>query len=173
VKAIGTAEERALARRIALKIKRRVPAHVPEEDLLQAALIGLWDALRKMPRDITEAHRIAYLKLRIAGRVIDELRALDWFTRSARKTHNLQMHHAEPSKERIPDRAHTPEELFLADTEVARAMGALDARRRGVVEAIVVGHRQRAIGERMGISEPRVNQLYHSALADMRVELER
>lgn len=173
MKQVGTAEERALAKRIALKVKSRLPQHVPTDDLLQAALIGLWDALRKMPADITPEHRLARLKMRIRGRVIDELRALDWFPRYARDSGAmLSMYHAAPL-ERSPDRAHTPEELAEQDSAVAMAIDSLDERMRRVIVDRVMGVGQEETGAALGVSQCRICQMYHLALVEMRRTLER
>jgi RNA polymerase sigma factor for flagellar operon FliA len=64
---------------------RRVPPSVLREDLVAAGTCGLLDALRRAPLDRGPAFEW-YLRIRIRGAILDELRAQDWLTRRARKT---------------------------------------------------------------------------------------
>src|SRR5262249_46934790 len=74
-----------LVQAIACKIKRRLPAHVDVEDLVQTGMIGLleasnrYDAARKV--DFS-----SYANLRITGAILDELRRWDTCTRRDRRT---------------------------------------------------------------------------------------
>jgi RNA polymerase sigma factor FliA len=69
---------------IARRIHSRLPAHVPFDDLLQAGVLGLLDALRKFD----PGRRVqfeSYMKFRIRGAILDELRSLDWSPRELRR----------------------------------------------------------------------------------------
>ena len=69
---------------IARRIHSRLPAHVPFDDLLQAGVLGLLDALRKFdPRRKVQLE--SYMKFRIRGAILDELRSLDWSPRELRR----------------------------------------------------------------------------------------
>ncbi len=71
-------------RYIARRIHSRLPAHVPFDDLLQAGVVGLIDALRKFdPRRKVQIE--SYMKFRIRGAILDELRSLDWSPRELRR----------------------------------------------------------------------------------------
>ena len=71
-------------RYIARRIHGRLPAHVPFDDLLQAGVLGLLDALRKFdPRRRVQIE--SYMKFRIRGAILDELRSLDWSPRELRR----------------------------------------------------------------------------------------
>jgi len=71
-------------RYIARRIHSRLPAHVPFDDLLQAGVLGLLDALRKFdPRRKVQIE--SYMKFRIRGAILDELRSLDWSPRELRR----------------------------------------------------------------------------------------
>ena len=71
-------------RYIARRIHSRLPAHVPFDDLLQAGVLGLLDALRKFdPRRKVQLE--SYMKFRIRGAILDELRSLDWSPRELRR----------------------------------------------------------------------------------------
>ena len=71
-------------RYIARRIHSRLPAHVPFDDLLQAGVVGLLDALHKFdPRRKVQLE--SYMKFRIRGAILDELRSLDWSPRELRR----------------------------------------------------------------------------------------
>jgi RNA polymerase sigma factor for flagellar operon FliA len=72
-----------LVRSIASRIRRRLPNHLPFEDLLQAGTIGLLDAIAKYdPRKATRFE--VYASSRIRGAILDSLRNLDWAPRGLR-----------------------------------------------------------------------------------------
>lgn len=66
------------------RIKFKLPKTIDEEDLTNSAVIGLIDALRKY--DISKKTKFeTYAMWRIKGAILDELRSLDWASRSARR----------------------------------------------------------------------------------------
>ena len=69
---------------IARRIHSRLPAHVPFEDLLHAGVLGLLDALRKFDPG-RNVQLQSYMKFRIRGAILDELRSLDWSPRELRR----------------------------------------------------------------------------------------
>jgi len=71
-------------RYIAHRIHSRLPAHVPFDDLLQAGVLGLLDALRKFDPG-RKVQIESYMKFRIRGAILDELRSLDWSPRELRR----------------------------------------------------------------------------------------
>lgn len=72
-----------LVKAIACQVKSKLPAHIELDDLVQAGMIGLIDAISKYQKD--SAQFSTYAAQRIRGSIIDELRAADWLPRSARK----------------------------------------------------------------------------------------
>lgn len=62
----------------------RVPAHVPRDDLTSAGLAALAQAAKAYD-DQRGAGFLAYAATRIRGAVIDELRGMDWASRSVRR----------------------------------------------------------------------------------------
>lgn len=69
---------------IAHKIHSRIPGGVELEDLVHTGVLGLIDAARKY--DSTKGTKFAtYASLRIRGAILDELRNLDWASRSLRQ----------------------------------------------------------------------------------------
>jgi len=72
-----------LVRGIAGQIKSRVPAHLELEDLVNAGVLGLLDAMEKFDPGKNTQFR-TYAEFRIRGAILDELRARDWLPRSIR-----------------------------------------------------------------------------------------
>lgn len=86
----GPAQERLLAellplvKRMALKMREHLPAHIQIDDLVGAGALGLVDAVRKFdPRKRVKIEK--YAKLRIRGAMLDGLRDLDVASRDLRK----------------------------------------------------------------------------------------
>lgn len=72
-----------LVRKLALQLIARLPASVQLDDLMQAGMIGLLDAMRRYQEN-PEAQFETYATARIRGAMLDELRAQDWLPRSVR-----------------------------------------------------------------------------------------
>ena len=71
-------------RLIARRIHDRLPAHISFDDLVQAGILGLMEALHKFdPSKNVELK--TYAKHRIQGAILDSLRDLDWSPRPLRK----------------------------------------------------------------------------------------
>jgi RNA polymerase sigma factor for flagellar operon FliA len=69
---------------IALRMAAKLPAHIQAEDLMSAGIIGLIDALDKF-NPTREVQFKTYAQIRIQGAMKDELRSLDWASRSMRQ----------------------------------------------------------------------------------------
>lgn len=69
---------------IARRIHEHLPKHVPFEDLLQAGMVGLIDALNKFDTE-KQVKFASYAKFRIRGAILDSLRELDWSPRDLRR----------------------------------------------------------------------------------------
>ncbi|SPT71473.1 Sigma-F factor [Anaerobiospirillum thomasii] len=70
-----------LVKRIALHLKTRLPASVELDDLIQAGMLGLMDALSNYEAGHGAAFE-TYATIRIRGSMIDEIRHADWTPRS-------------------------------------------------------------------------------------------
>src|SRR6516225_11104538 len=69
---------------IARRIHEHLPQHVPFEDLVNAGIVGLIDALNKF--DLEKNVKFAsYAKFRIRGAILDSLREMDWSPRDLRR----------------------------------------------------------------------------------------
>jgi RNA polymerase sigma factor for flagellar operon FliA len=69
---------------IARRIHNRLPEHIPIEDLVNAGIVGLLEAIDRYEpgRDVKLA---TYAKMRIEGAILDTLREFDWSPRELRK----------------------------------------------------------------------------------------
>lgn len=76
-------EHSALVRRIAKRMRARLPANVEMDELLQAGLIGLNEAITRFEESFG-ARFDTYASRRIEGAMLDSLRAADTLTRDAR-----------------------------------------------------------------------------------------
>lgn len=74
-----------LVKRIAHHLAARLPSSVEVDDLIQAGLIGLLDAVGHYDQS-QGAQFETYASQRIRGAMLDELREADWAPRSARKS---------------------------------------------------------------------------------------
>lgn len=73
-----------LVKRIAYYFMARLPSNVQVDDLIQAGLMGLLDAVSHF--DNTQGARFeTYAVQRIRGSMLDELRQADWLPRNVRK----------------------------------------------------------------------------------------
>lgn len=69
---------------IASKLYARIPSGIELDDLVHTGIIGLIDAVKKY--DPTKGTRFStYASLRIRGAILDELRNLDWASRTLRQ----------------------------------------------------------------------------------------
>lgn len=99
-----------MVRRIAYHMMGRLPASVQLDDLLQAGMMGLMDALSRYDDSQGIAFE-TYAQQRIRGAILDELRAYDWLPRSARRT----LRDIEAAMHRLQQRlGHTPSEREVA-----------------------------------------------------------
>jgi RNA polymerase sigma factor for flagellar operon FliA len=84
------AKHAPMVRRIALQLVSRLPASVELDDLLQAGMMGLLDAVRRY-QESPDAQFETYATTRVRGAMLDELRSQDWMPRSVRsKTRNIE-----------------------------------------------------------------------------------
>jgi RNA polymerase sigma factor FliA len=73
-----------LVKRMALKMRRSLPAHVELDDLVGAGMLGLLDAAQKFDEK-KHVKMESYARHRIRGAILDGLRTLDTASRDLRK----------------------------------------------------------------------------------------
>jgi RNA polymerase sigma factor for flagellar operon FliA len=79
-------EHLRLVKAIAVNVHEKLPVHVELDDLVQAGIIGLFDAANKFDADRQGVFSV-YAKHRIRGAILDSLRQLDWASRDTRRRH--------------------------------------------------------------------------------------
>jgi RNA polymerase sigma factor for flagellar operon FliA len=87
-----------LAKVVASKISQRLPSSVDRDDLISAGVIGLIDAIDKYDAEKSKNFK-KYAEIRIRGAILDELRSLDWMSRSVRR----DAHRLEAAKRKLRD----------------------------------------------------------------------
>jgi len=73
-----------MVRRLALRLLARLPPSVELDDLIQAGMMGLLDAVRRY-REVPTAQFETYATQRVRGAMLDELRGNDWIPRGVRE----------------------------------------------------------------------------------------
>jgi RNA polymerase sigma factor for flagellar operon FliA len=177
-------------KKIAAGIQRRLPSHVVRDDLVAAGMSGLWDALRRRHDHPAETFEW-YLRVRVRGAILDELRSQDWLPRRARAASTANSHpsQAAPFVVRIEDVSDWEQQRFLSTGELhssehevstkfvserlAKAVEELPDRERLIVSMHYYrGVRFKDLGGELGVSEPRVSQLHSRAIRRLRTLLE-
>jgi len=103
-----------LVRRLAAQLIARLPANVELDDLVQAGMIGLMDALSRYESG-HGAQFETFAMQRIRGAMIDELRGGDWLPRSVRRNQRA----IEAAVHAVEQRSRRP----ATEAEVAAQMG--------------------------------------------------
>lgn len=100
-----------LVRQIANRLAARLPDSLDRNDLVQAGMIGLLDALEKYDSG-REAQFRTYAEFRIRGAMLDDMRATDWVPRSVRDNAGRV---GSANKQLMAELGRAPTEQELAD----------------------------------------------------------
>ncbi|MGH9720364.1 MAG: sigma-70 family RNA polymerase sigma factor [Bryobacteraceae bacterium] len=124
-------EHLPLVKAIAVRVHENLPVHVDLDDLIQAGVLGLFDAAGKYnPEKKVVFH--SYAKHRIKGAILDSLRQLDWASRDLRRRHK--------QVEAVTRDLSAQLERMPTEAEIAEKMGVeVDRWRQMVVELRTVG----------------------------------
>jgi len=182
-----------LVRQIAGGFQRRLPPNVLRDDLVAAGMSGLWDAVRKHG-ETGHANFEWYVRVRIRGAILDELRAQDWLPRRARTAAAEAARRTEggasaPVVLRFEDVGESEQARCLISTEIpngervledravreglARAVAQLPERERHIVSLhYFKGMKFKDLGKMLGVSEPRISQLHSRAMGRLKALLE-
>jgi RNA polymerase sigma factor FliA len=104
-----------LVRRIAHQMVAKLPANVELDDMIQAGMMGLMDAICRFEESQGTQFEV-YASQRVRGAMLDELRANDWLPRSARKSQRdieNAIHRLEGKLKRAPVEREIAAELGL------------------------------------------------------------
>lgn len=172
-----------LVRKIAGGFQRKLPRNVLREDLVAAGMSGLWDAIRRHGDTAGETFEW-YVRVRVRGAILDELRAQDWLPRRARAAAaNASVESGEyvppPAVVRLDDVSEWEQSRCLSDLTssetavaakfthetLAKAVERLPERERHIVsEHYFRGVKFKDLGAELGVSEPRISQLHSRAM---------
>jgi len=117
-----------LVRRVATRMIAKLPANVELDDLVQAGMIGLVDALSRYRSD-EGAQFETFAMQRIRGAMLDELRDADWLPRSVRRNQrsiDRAISTLEQRLRRPPNEREVAEELGMPIEQYRHILG--DAR---------------------------------------------
>lgn len=172
-----------LVRKIAGGFQRKLPRNVLREDLIAAGMSGLWDAIRRHGETAGETFEW-YVRVRVRGAILDELRAQDWLPRRARAAAaNASAESGEyvppPAVVRLDDVSEWEQSRCLSDLSssetavaakfthdnLAKAVEQLPERERHIVSSHYFrGVKFKDLGIELGVSEPRISQLHSRAM---------
>lgn len=176
------AEYTPLVHKIVGGFQRRLPRNVLREDLIAAGMAGLWDAIRRHGDKQDEGFEW-YVRVRVRGAILDELRAQDWLSRRARRAAAAMGDSMPPRVVRLDDVGEWEQNRCLAtlpeaETELneqivrehlVKAVETLPERERLIVSEHYFNHvKFKSLGERLGVSEPRISQLHSRAMQRLR-----
>jgi RNA polymerase sigma factor for flagellar operon FliA len=120
---------------IAVRVRETLPVNVELDDLIDAGIVGLFDAATKFDASKQVAFSI-YARYRIKGAILDSLREMDWASRYMRR-HQKRVEAAtrdlSATLQRAPTEAELAEKLGLDVNEWRRMM--LDLRNVSLVSA--------------------------------------
>lgn len=172
-----------VVRQIVGGFQRRLPRSVMRDDLIAAGMAGLWDAILRQSKQDDQRFEW-YVRVRIRGAILDELRAQDWLPRRARAAAEAEGN-AAPAVVRFDDVSDWEQSRALASSELAasdeqieakfqseslvRAVDRLPERERHIVSSHYFrGVRFKDLGAELGVSEPRISQLHSRAMQRLR-----
>jgi RNA polymerase sigma factor FliA len=117
-----------LVRRTAMRLARRVPAHITVADLVGYGWVGLMEAYRRRAMAMADEEFEAYALYRVRGAMLDYMRSLDPATRDLRRASKSVAHAIRGLSQQL---GREPEE-----EEIARSMGMLLRAYRELLEKI-------------------------------------
>ena len=103
-----------LVKIVAYKVAFRLPPHVDIDDLISAGILGLIDSIDKYDEEKSNNFK-KYAEIRIRGAILDELRSMDWVSRSVRRRNTM---HDNLQRKLEAELGRRP-----TDQELARALG--------------------------------------------------
>jgi len=113
-----------LVKRIAHHMMARLPASVQVDDLIQAGMIGLLDAIKRYEGSRGRQFE-SYAAQRIRGSILDELREADWLPRGIRKKMRqieMAVRSLEQRMGRVPSEQDLATELNISLAEYQRTL---------------------------------------------------
>ena len=176
-----------LVRRIAENLARRLPSHVGAavlDDLSSAGMAALFDVLRRGRLGPQTEGFGFYLRVRLRGAMLDDLRKRDFLPRRTRKRGEtttegvtrtvVSLEELSVGRERaavslVQDNPYDQAEARATRARLLRAVAGLPDRERLIITMhYLEGVRFKEIGSLLGVSEPRISQLHSRAMDALR-----
>lgn len=113
-------EYRVFVHHIARRFSRCSNTILDQDDFYTVGMLGLLDAIEKY--DLTKKNQFkTYAEFRIRGSIVDELRKLDWLSRSARDKQKKYIRYCEKMKKtqgRLPSKSELKKSLNYSNEEI-------------------------------------------------------
>jgi RNA polymerase sigma factor for flagellar operon FliA len=109
----------SLVKKLAYQMKAKLPPSVEVDDLIQAGMIGLLDAINRY-EETHGAQFETYAVQRVRGAMLDELRSSDWMPRSVRQNMRkieVAMNSLQQRLGRAPTETEVAQQLKISLTE--------------------------------------------------------
>jgi RNA polymerase sigma factor FliA len=123
---------------IARRIHDRLPRHLPLEDLVNAGVVGLLEAIRHF--DASRGTQVkTFAELRIRGAILDSLREMDWSPRALRrKSRQLEESHSRlrNTLNRSPSEQELAEDMQISIDELRALLNDLQGLNLGSIQAL-------------------------------------
>jgi len=156
-----------VVRKLVSQFRRRLPESVTTDELSSAGMYGLFDALRKGGAEQGPGFN-AYVRTRVRGAIVDELRSRDSLSRGARREARQEgaqtVTHINVDElvggYQVADQSSLTPDVRVDCGAVVLAIESLPARERFVINEYYLRESQLSeIAEVLRVSEARVSQL--------------
>ena len=149
-----------LARGAALSMRRKVPRHIPTDDLVSCAYVALMQSAPAWDGRRFGLTKRAFLWRRVRQRMIDQLRAEDEVHRGSQPQFTLFIDKRSVEAEQETQTLHA---------EIRRAVGGLPHRLCRIIEMRYYGEMEQSeIGRDIGVGANRISQLEKTAILKLR-----
>jgi RNA polymerase sigma factor for flagellar operon FliA len=145
-----------MVRRIATQMIARLPANVELDDLIQAGMIGLMDALSRYQTG-HGAQFETFAMQRIRGAMIDELRSGDWLPRSVRRnqrTIEAAVRAVEQRTQRAASEAEVAEQMGISLAAYQQMLGDAHGGQLVYLDELLGGESEESFLDRHAGCEP-------------------
>lgn len=178
-----------IAHKIARRYRSKIPPHVGTDDLVNVALVGVWEAVtRRYSHGLQAMTALAHI--RAQGSIIDYLRARDWSSRRARKAgeavtivyfDDFKVDLDNPNLgQSVLHSFVTPEDELIDSQDKGRraavlegALNTLSARDQYIMRKLLAGTAQVEVARELNVSAPRISQVFYRSLPRLKAYVKR
>ncbi|MBW2320496.1 MAG: sigma-70 family RNA polymerase sigma factor [Deltaproteobacteria bacterium] len=162
-----------LVKNIAERMAVRLPPHICKEELIGPGVLGLFDAIEKFDSRREIKFR-TYANLRIKGAMLDELRKMDWISRSIRR----YIHRIEDAMRslhrQVSDTPSPFDELKIKESKkiISEALSKLSKKEQLVMSLYYYDELTlKEIAKVLNLTESRISQIHSKVIIKLRVKL--